>query len=489
MGTTSSTTNDSHPVKTTTTQASSSSGKPKASSVAPPIPKHEMIADNGFKSLPKFLNDDSPQMTKAMTFDERRLLSVSDRKSNIRGIQAPGPNLQRAMTFIDKNKIQRRHSFALEDVMFRKHFGNEILGNRFPLPTIHEIPIDPMKDQQVAPLRDEAVVIVDTFSTGLYLAYLCHLKGYRIISLTSGDIQSLAGMIPEGLNFTFVESISYPSNLDEAAAVEVLVAQLSALPWPIKVILPGAETGVELADQLSSHFGLRTNGTSQSEARRNKYVMGETVRSAGIRAVKQLQSRTWSEIAAFLAEWQPSPYRVIVKPMDSAGSDDVTLCRSEEEVQRAFGHILGKVNGLGLVNESVLVQEYLEGQEYVIDMVSRDGEHKLVGIWEYDRRPANGASFVCHGQWHRTISDNPDYYGQLVEYEKKVCTALGIRNGPSHGEVKWYKEAPILVEVGSRCHGGDGLWVDVAVPFSSSLSLQPLLILTRKNVLDIVKQV
>jgi biotin carboxylase len=164
----------------------------------------------------------------------------------------------------------------------------------------------------------------------------------------------------------------------------------------------------------------------------------------------------------------------------------VTLCRSEEEVRRAFGHILGKVNGLGLVNESVLIQEYLEGQEYVIDMVSRDGEHKLVGIWEYDRRPANGASFVCHGQWHRIISDDPDYYGQLVEYEKKVCTALGIRNGPSHGEVKWYKEAPILVEVGSRCHGGDGLWVDVAVRLSPSLSLfySP----HRKSVLVTVKR-
>jgi hypothetical protein len=417
-----------------------------------------MIADNGFKSLPKFLNDSGPQMAKAMTFDERGLLS---RQSNLRGIQASGPNLQRAMTFIDKKKIQRRHSFALEDVMFRKHFGNET-ENRFPIPTIHEIPIDPITDQEVAPLRDEAVVIVDTFSTGLYLAYLCHLKGYRIVSLTSGDIKSLAGMIPEGLNFTFSEIISYPCDLEESAAVEVLVTQLAALPWPVKIILPGAETGVELADQLSSHFGLRTNGTAQSEARRNKYVMGETVRSAGIRAVKQLQSRTWGEIAAFLQEWQPNPYRVIVKPMDSAGSDDVTLCRSEEEVRRAFGHILGKVNGLGLVNESVLIQEYLEGQEYVIDMVSRDGEHKLVGIWEYDRRPANGASFVLFGQQLMIMSDHPEIYTELVEYQKKVCTALGIRNGPSHGEVKWYKEAPILVEVGSRCHGSEGAWMPVA---------------------------
>ena len=33
------------------------------------------------------------------------------------------------------------------------------------------------------------------------------------------------------------------------------------------------------------------------------------------------------------------------------------------------------------------------------------------------------------------------------------------RNGPTHGEVKWFLEEPVLVEVGARCHGGDGLWL------------------------------
>ena len=33
------------------------------------------------------------------------------------------------------------------------------------------------------------------------------------------------------------------------------------------------------------------------------------------------------------------------------------------------------------------------------------------------------------------------------------------RNGPTHGEVKWFQQEPVLVEVGARCHGGDGLWL------------------------------
>ena len=57
--------------------------------------------------------------------------------------------------------------------------------------------------------------------------------------------------------------------------------------------MAGAETGVALADELSEHLQLRSNGTAQSEARRNKYLMGEAVRDAGIRAAKQLRASKW----------------------------------------------------------------------------------------------------------------------------------------------------------------------------------------------------
>lgn len=50
----------------------------------------------------------------------------------------------------------------------------------------------------------------------------------------------------------------------------------------------------------------------------------------------------------------------------------------------------------------------------------------------------------------------------LIEYQKKVITALGIRHGPTHGEVKWCRGEPVLVEVGARCHGAEGAWQPIA---------------------------
>lgn len=457
----------------------------------PPVPpseepkKKEFVTDNAFSKaddahferITKGSTD--KKLSSALSFDDRKLLTAIDETDDAPAeSEEGGTRLHRATTFVGKETVERADSFALNDVVYRQHFGvtedentrDRARSRAFSHPVQYEGIIS-TPDTTVAPLplppaeekKDEAIVIVDCFSTGAVLAYRCFLMGYKIINLSSIDLGELANMLPEGIDFQFSGAmIRNEEALGYEGSIEALITELKALKWPVKAIVPGAETGVELADELSSRMGLRTNGTSQSTARRNKYVMGETVRKAGIRAVRQLEVTTWEEIKNFIDDWNPTPFKVIAKPMDSAGSEDVTLCRNMDELRAAFGKIIGKKNLLGLINKSMLVQEYLEGIEYVVDMVSKDGEHKLTGLWEYDRRPTNGASFVLHGQRFRILEDCPEKYIPMVEYQKKVITALGIKNGPSHGEVKWCKGEPVLVEVGSRCHGGEGLWVNIA---------------------------
>jgi biotin carboxylase len=298
------------------------------------------------------------------------------------------------------------------------------------------------------------VGIVDPFSTGASLAAYIYSLGYRVIAIYSANMEQLSTMknlIPQNLILEFDRIITFDEGVERIASL------LQDSQYNLMAVMAGAETGVELADKLSSRLGLRTNGTDYSLARRNKFHMGETIRRAGVRAVRQVKATTWGEIASFLKEWDPSPFEVIAKPIDSAGSEDVTLCRSVTELQDAFGHIMGKVNGLGLLNEAVLVQEYLSGQEYVVDMVSRDGEHKAVALWQCDKRAVNGASFVLYG--YIPILATDPICQELIAYEKTVLDALGILNGPSHGEVKWTGDEPVLVEVGARCHGGEGVFV------------------------------
>jgi len=402
-----------------------------------------------------------------MTFDERKVGGRTVAKPEEDHVFT---KLQkRSMTFIAPSAApsgrDRAQSMSIPDVMYRRHFGHEDEEHNKPFSFHYQHGVT--GDGAVAPVivkptednSGKAVVVTDTFTTGAVVANSLYKMGYKVICVLSADLKDLLKMIPDDLEVQFTATITMDVEAEHSAAIKSVIEQIHAVGLPVVAIFAGAETGVELADELSEIMGLRTNGTAQSDARRNKYVMGETVRAAGLRAVKQLKATVWADIENFLTEWNPSPYKVIVKPVDSAGSDDVTLCLSLKDVQKAFGNIIGKVNGLGLVNKAVLVQEYLEGQEYIIDMVSRDGVHKTAAVWAYDRRAVNGAGFVCFGQ-RMCMIDDP-HIRELIEYQKKVITALGIRNGPTHGEVKWFQGEPVLVEVGARCQGADGLWVKI----------------------------
>lgn len=111
-----------------------------------------------------------------------------------------------------------------------------------------------------------------------------------------------------------------------------------------------------------------------------------------MRAVQQQLCTSAASVHSFLSTLQSpdskegitnsiddTPLKCVVKPVQSAGSDDVFLCSSRSEALTAFEKINGKRNGLGLVNEGALVQEFLAGKEYVIDQVgSRPCDSRLM---------------------------------------------------------------------------------------------------------------
>lgn len=107
-----------------------------------------------------------------------------------------------------------------------------------------------------------------------------------------------------------------------------------------------------------------------------------------------------------------------------------------------------------------MCQEFLKGKEYVVDCVSRDGVHKCVMVWVYDKRPTNGAAFVYYGMI--PVDAESKIAKQLIEYTKGVLDALKLDNGPTHGEVMMTSDGPCLVEMNCRSHGWDGSWVPLA---------------------------
>jgi len=310
-----------------------------------------------------------------------------------------------------------------------------------------------------------ALVLVDPMSTGAFLAPFAQARGLSVICVYSSDeLGDFKTHVPaEAAETVFSETITHTGGL-EHKAIQRTAALVNDLGYTLMACVAGAECGVEVGEALAEALNLRSNGSALGAARRNKFLMGERVRECGLRAVKQLKgsAAVWDEIETFLDKEAPCPFKMVVKPLDSCGSDGVYLCGSKDEVKAACQAIVGHCNATGSFNSEVLVQEYLSGKEYVVDTVSRDGVHKVVAVWEYDKRPVNGAPFVYYGM--RLLDPGCCVAQSLMSYMVAgggVLDALGIQNGPGHAEVKLEADGPVLVEVGARCHGWSGTWLSL----------------------------
>ncbi len=308
----------------------------------------------------------------------------------------------------------------------------------------------------------DVVIIVDPYSTGCLIGKEMAMRGYNLLALwTKGFSPVMKTHVPQSCG-----SMNYIAQVDEIGSLRETAEAVkdAANGKNIVACLAGGEAGVDLADALSEFLGLRTNGT-EIPNRRDKKVQQELIRKMGLRSVRQAGGTKFEQVEQFL---KTEGFPVVLKPNESAGSDGVKLCHSMEEAKEHFEVLMKGQMVNGGDCPAVLCQEYLQGKEYVIDHVSRDGVHKTMMVWVYDKRNANGAEFVYFG-CTPVRSDSPEAK-VLIPYVRGVLDALGIKNGPSHGEVIITEDGPCLVEMNCRARGGDGNWRPLAKALNGGYS-------------------
>jgi biotin carboxylase len=241
----------------------------------------------------------------------------------------------------------------------------------------------------------------------------------------------------------FREVISVGSDLED------VVRRLR--PHAPQRVIAGFESGVELAEALAERLSLPVNEPRLRRARRDKFLMIEAVRAAGLAVARQFQSDQVEEIADWVIENAIWP--VVVKAPQSVASDLVFLCDDLAAVRRAATTVLSSCNVLGKRNMAVLVQEYLAGIEFAVDVVCHDRQKKTTAIWQY-QRPAEMANSVGYDAMVLMPYEGTQQEA-LQAYAFEVLDALGIRFGPAHCEMIWCGNRPVIVEVGARLTAGN----------------------------------
>lgn len=324
------------------------------------------------------------------------------------------------------------------------------------------VPLQPAIDYDDDRSPERVLILMDGFCPyhGGYLASRAKdVPGVAIIHVLSDYLLGYLENTPEATaNDELLEhwrSMRFPRTPEEIQDWK------SKLPASTKLVGVYCESDSGLADAEQLRQLLQVQCTDipiVHEARRNKFIMQETIKSAGLVGVTQKLCQSMEETLAFAKHLLMDQERVVLKPFRGVASESVFLCQTIPEVQDAWEKITStSIFGSAGRHENVLVQEFLPGVEYAVDVVSRNGHHKVAAIWRYDKRPANDAAF-CYFKTELVDAVIDDNVPSICNYVDSALTALGVKWGLSHTEVivtSDINRGPVLVEVNCRQHNMD----------------------------------
>lgn len=284
----------------------------------------------------------------------------------------------------------------------------------------------------------DTVVIVDPFSTGALIAPELAKRGVQCYGVLSSETipsrftQSYTG---EG----FADKTLYsPEEISRIIDSESLLA-----------IIPGSETGVYCAEKLSSSYPIPQNNYHTTDYRRKKSVMQQQLALAGL---KNIASKKISRRDTDISDIN-SLSGYVIKPDNSCLTDGVIFVDNKEDAVKWIAQInWDKTNIVGEQNEYYLVQERLDGEEFVVDLVAGREGIKICTLCRYKKGLHNGSHFVYESLDVLDVNDRN--YATLIDYAKTSAVALGVEFGPAHLEIMNTPNGPTLIELGARLHGG-----------------------------------
>jgi len=287
-------------------------------------------------------------------------------------------------------------------------------------------------------------VIVDPYGGARDFVPAFRARGVETVALLSdpGPLASYAARWHPG---DFARVHAYDGDFDE------LLRTVKAYD-PI-CIVPGNEHAVELtASLVEVLMPEKGNVIGSAPSQRDKWQMALALERAGVPRIPQICTDQPAEVADWIRHNGLTGRPLVFKPPKSGGTDNVHMSGPGEDWRPHFDAQLGYVNRFDIRTDRVLVQEYAQGPEFIVDLYSVDGRHGLANVCRYVKH-SRGSRIGIYDAAEYLPPGHPEV-AMLFAYTKLAADAVGIRNGSTHAEVIVTVDGPRLVEIASRLSGG-----------------------------------
>jgi len=251
-----------------------------------------------------------------------------------------------------------------------------------------------------------------------------------------------AANLPASLKQHLSDYLQVPRLLDE----DDVVARVSA--WlrgrEVDRILANWEVMVLTAARLREKFGLAGMSYDTVKGFRDKQLMKERVRKAGLRTPKSERVFTVKDARA-AAEKLGFP--LVLKPISGAGSADTYRIGDAKQLE----DVLGKMQHI----KEASCEEFITGEEYTFDTVCIGGKPAYMNVAQYLPPPLIARSEEWVSPVIITVRDMEQAKLQAgIKLGQGVLGALGMGDGFTHME--WFRKPDgeaVFGEIGCRPGG------------------------------------
>ncbi len=209
-------------------------------------------------------------------------------------------------------------------------------------------------------------------------------------------------------------------------------------------VLSNWEPLVILAARLRERWGMPGMSVDTVRGFRDKQLMKERVRAAGLRVPRSKRVRTESEARAAAEE---IGYPLVLKPIAGAGSADT----HKVDDAKALDDVLKQMRGV----TEASCEEYVTGEEFTFDTVCIAGKPAYENVAQYLPKPLEMRTLEWVSPVIITVRDMEQTKLEAgIELGRKVLTALNMGDGFTHME--WFltpKGEAVFGEIGCRPGG------------------------------------
>ncbi len=283
----------------------------------------------------------------------------------------------------------------------------------------------------------ESIIFIGTNKSGSSREAIRAAKklGYETILLTNNK-----KFLSNKWEFPDIDLMVYVLSLMEYEVVSKEIAVLKHGERKIKAILSFIEPYVYVAASLSVEYCSSILSLEAIDMMEDKTLVRNVLRNSTVTPFFKILNNQ-----SGLESIPHGTLPLVIKSPFSTGSKDVLLARTKEELELKGNSLLEKYP-----LEPIIVEEFLDGPQYLVEVIVRNGEVYIIGVVEqtvseFERFIVTGYSFD---------PKNRDLIEDIRDVVYCIVEGIQLTNGSCHIELRLVNGTWKLIEMNPRVSGG-----------------------------------